>query len=48
MNDVMMVGVGVGVIMEAKLNPLRAMWSMEWALISGFCSVKQMRVFDSP
>ena len=33
---------------KAKLNPLRAQWPMEPALISGFCSVKQMRVFDSP
>ena len=31
-----------------KLNPLRAMWPMERALISDFCSVKRMRVFDSP
>ena len=30
------------------LNPLRAEWPMEPALISGFCSVKKMRVFDSP
>ena len=46
MNDVSMMMMGV--IMEAKLNPLRAMWSMEPVLISGFCSVKQIRVFDSP
>ena len=31
-----------------KLNPLRAKWPMEPALIPGFCSVKQMRVFDFP
>ena len=31
-----------------KLNPLRALWPMELALISGFCSVKRMRGFDSP
>ena len=30
------------------LNPLRAKWPMEPVLISGFCSVKRMRVFDSP
>ena len=33
---------------KGKLNPLRAMWPMEPVLISGFCSVKRMRVFDSP
>ena len=31
-----------------KLNPLRARWPTEPALVTGFCSVKQMRVFDSP
>ena len=33
---------------ELELNPLRARWPMEPALISGFCSVKRMRVFNSP
>ena len=28
-----------------KLNPLRARWTMEPALISGFCSIKRMRVW---
>ena len=32
----------------ARLNPLQAKWPMELALISSFCSVKQMRVFDYP
>ena len=31
-----------------KLNPLQAKWPMERALISRFCSVNRMRVFDSP
>ena len=31
-----------------KLNPLRTKWPMEPVLISVFCSVKWMRVFDSP
>ena len=31
-----------------KLNPLRARWPIEPALIPGSCSVKWMRVFDSP
>ena len=35
--------------MLANLNPLQAKWPMDLALnISGFCSVKQVRVFDSP
>ena len=29
-----------------QLNPLRGKWPIEPALISGFCSVKRMRVFD--
>ena len=32
---------------KLKLNPLRARWPMEPALISGFCSVKRMRVWLS-
>ena len=35
-------------VLLSKLNPLRAKWPMEPALISGFCTVKRMRVFDSP
>ena len=35
-------------VKKKKVNPLRAMWPMEPALISGFCNVKRMRVFDSP
>ena len=35
-------------VIDKKLNPLRAKWSMEPALISGSCSVKWMRVFDFP
>ena len=31
-----------------KLNPLLTKWPMEPVLISGFCSVKWMRVSDSP
>ena len=34
--------------MMSKLYPLRAKWPMEPVLISGFCNVKRMRVFDSP
>ena len=37
----------LAILSEAKLNPLQAQWPMELALISGFCSVKRMRVFDS-
>ena len=33
---------------KLKLNPLRARWPMEPALISGFCCDKWMRVLDSP
>ena len=33
---------------QNELNPLQARWPMEPALISSFCSVKRMRVFDSP
>ena len=35
-------------IAKTKLNPLRAKWPIEPALISDFRSVKRMRVFDSP
>ena len=35
-------------MLAKRLNPLRAKWSMEPALISGFGSVKQIRAFDSP
>ena len=30
-----------------KLNPLRASWPIKPALISGFCSAKRIRIFDS-
>ena len=33
---------------KVKLNPLQAKWPMERLLIFSFCSVKRMRVFDSP
>ena len=33
---------------KPKLNPLRAKWPLERGLISRFCSVKRLRVFDSP
>ena len=33
---------------KLKLNPLQAKWPIEPALISGFCSFKRIRVFDSP
>ena len=36
------------ILAKLKLNPLRARWPMEPVLISSFCSVKQVRVFDSP
>ena len=34
--------------MIAKLNPFLDKWPLELVLISGFFSVKRMRVFDSP
>ena len=37
-----------GAIFIKKLNPLRAKWPIEPALISDFCSIKRIRVFDSP
>ena len=38
----------VFLVHKYKLNPLQAKWPMEPVLISGFCSSKQMRVFESP
>ena len=35
-------------LLGCVLNPLQAKWPMEPALISGFFSVKRIRVFDSP
>ena len=35
-------------LLLSKVNPLQVSWLIEPALIFGFCSVKWMRVFDSP
>ena len=42
------IDVAKALLANIMLSPLQAMWPMEPALISCYCSVKQKRVFEFP